>query len=150
MKTYLFKTGINSRWERDHLVTGDGKSRGGAIFIKDKRDFIIENSFFVFNYVQMDGGCIYLLNCNNVLLKGNVFLLNRAKWGGAIYLERCSQITITDNVFIGNIAIRDGGAISLSHCYDINVLENYCFGNVALRSGRNIDLHHSDGITIAK
>lgn len=140
--------GNRSIWYNDNLIVGQGKSRGGVAFYRNKSDFVISDEIFCFNHVQMDGGCIYLLDCHNVMIKGNLFAFNKAKWGGAIYLERCSDIIISENCFLFNIAIRDGGAISLSKCDEIYIRNN-CFAfNKAFRSGDIIDKHNCGSITV--
>ena len=67
MRWMCGRQGVSSQWVDDHLWQGTGKSRGGAIFLTDQRDFAIKDIGFFLNHVQMDGGAIYLLNCRNII-----------------------------------------------------------------------------------
>ena len=149
MKTlHIAGCGINCAWRNGDLVRGPGKTRGGAAFYREQNGFDIADGIYVLNHVQMDGGCLYLLDCHNVTIRENLFIFNKAKWGGAIYLERCSNTIITDNCFLFNFAVRDGGAISLSQCNEIIIHGNYFAFNTAFRSAGKIDVHDCGEIKI--
>jgi len=143
---YIGACGTKSIWHENGLNIGFGKTRGGCVLIRNNSDFVIQNGFYALNHVQMDGGCIYLLDCHYVIIRENVFMFNKAKWGGAIYLEQCSNIWIEENRFVSNLAIRDGGAISLSGCKDVVIRKNTFRLNVAFRLGSKIDIYNCERI----
>lgn len=143
-KIFIANKGRKSEWNDNVLTVGSGLTRGGSIFLTQKKNLNLSNGVFLFNHVQMDGGCIYLLDCHNVIIRYNVFIANFAKWGGAVYLEKCSSVIIENNSFIANRAYRDGGAISLSQCQNILIRNNEFILNHAMRSGTNIDIHSCD------
>lgn len=145
---HFFGCGKGSTWYNEKLIVGQGKTRGGAVFFENQNCFNLMDGLYLFNHVQMDGGGIYLLDCHDVLIKGNFFSLNFAKWGGAIYLERCSNVVIQNNLFLLNFAKRDGGAISLSKCRDILISENRFVLNTAFRSGGKIDIHECEKVNV--
>lgn len=140
------KRGVETIWEGEELKVKTGKTRGGAVFVIGKDRVEISGKFFFMNHVQMDGGGVYLLDCQYVTIRNCLFLMNFAKWGGGVYLERCAHIKIFQNQFIGNYAKRDGGAISLSGCTDIEFGKNHYWMNIGRRSCKNIDLHHCSGV----
>ena len=149
MKTlHIAGCGTDCIWQNDNLIAGRGKTRGGAAFYRNQCGFDIADGIYLLNHVQMDGGCIYLLDCHNVTIIGNLFIFNKAKWGGAIYLERCTNTVISDNRFLFNFAVRDGGAISLSQCNDIIINGNFFAFNSALRSEGKIDIHNCSKVKI--
>ncbi len=143
MTIFFWKKGIRSIWENEILTIGQGKTRGGAIFVTGKKSFEITKKSFILNHVQMDGGGIYLLDCHYVIIRNCLFLMNFAKWGGAIYLEKCSHIEISSCLFLMNCVKRDGGAISLSYCEKVRFHNNVFALNKGLRSSNHIDLHNS-------
>lgn len=145
-KIYLGRSGIKSKWNSDGLELQSGKTRGGCFLICGKSNFDICEGIYILNHVQMDGGCIYLLDCHNVTIYNNIFFVNKAKWGGAIYLEKCTNIIVQNNILGLNFAIRDGGAISISECHGITLQDNKYVFNYALRSGYNIDVHNSSEV----
>lgn len=81
MRWMCGRQGVSSQWVDDHLWQGTGKSRGGAIFLTDQRDFAIKDIGFFLNHVQMDGGAIYLLNCRNITIQHCVFFFEFCQMG---------------------------------------------------------------------
>lgn len=148
-RIYIAGNGIRSHWVEDALAVGCGKTRGGVAFINNRMSFVIEDGIYLFNHVQMDGGCLYLLDCSNVVIRNNTFMFNKAKWGGAIYLERCSDVLIYGNSFISNLALRDGGAISLSRCEYVTIHNNSFALNAGIRSAPKVDIHNCKTVCVS-
>lgn len=108
------------------------ENSGGAIYVSEYKNLLIENSFFDHNYAHLFGGAIYLLGTEAVIrnnkithnrtntgsiytslsksvISKNYIVYNSAESAGGIY---CSDsATISGNIICNNIATYNGGGL---------------------------------------
>lgn len=133
--------GHDSRNANDFKSTNGNQARyGGAVALTDSENATIENSLFVFNQAQNDGGALY----------GNLTATATAN----------STITVRDSNFYGNSASGNGGAIYMNNASSAQTLtlqveainQDVEFGNstlglnTATGSGNDIYLNNADAV----
>ena len=109
----------NSNFTSNLGRSGGGLSVIGHFFIE------VYNSVFTENQVSDEGGILYILHSNSLLISNCTFLRNiAAKHGGAAYLDSISSVSIDTSNFTGNDGRGAGGAVRLYNADDVLVI--YC------------------------
>ena len=128
-------------WDYDYgKVTGsvfikNAANDGGAIYFREgfilkSKEQTVENSTFLENRAENNGGAIYLAAKQSSIVN-SAFIKNQATKGGAIYSSNEGE-TISKLVFISNTASDNGSAIYLEK---ISNPVNYC---IFINNGENI------------
>jgi predicted outer membrane repeat protein len=129
---------------------------GGAIFM-DYTNMIIDSCVFSANHASVNGGAVYtsssltivgslfLDNTSDlrggafygvysaILIEGNSFLENSARFGGAMGFP--TNLTVRNNYFSHNTASEDGGAIVCDGRSMANLVENHFVANYSINNG---------------
>uniref|UniRef100_UPI00386F905A right-handed parallel beta-helix repeat-containing protein n=1 Tax=Methanobrevibacter sp. TaxID=66852 RepID=UPI00386F905A len=108
---------------------------GGAIYFREgfifkSKEQTVENSTFLENRAENNGGAIYLAAKQSSIVNSS-FIKNQATKGGAIYSSN-EEETVSRLVFISNTASDNGSAI---HLEKISNPVNYC---IFINNGENI------------
>ncbi len=128
-------------WDYDNgKVTGsvfikNAANDGGAIYFREgfilkSKEQTVENSTFLENRAENNGGAIYLAAKQSSIVN-SAFIKNQATKGGAIYSSNEGE-TISKLVFISNTASDNGSAIYLE---EISNPVNYC---IFINNGGNV------------
>jgi len=139
-KQTIYNTNIHKSSNNNKLVCGN------IHFINDV-EVLIENSNFINNSNEGNGGMLCINNASNIKLNltSNIFKNNKAANGGGIYLgdnknsleENRNVIFIKNNTFLNNYANNFGGAVyfKLLNNYNTTIIDNNVISNAADISG---------------
>ncbi len=120
-----------------HTISGDSRFR---IFVVDGGTLTIRNTTLADGYSPEDGGAIWLGNSGELVLEGATFSGNLSdKGGGAISTSPSAvALSISDSVFEGNRSGSGGGAI-LVYGGSAEISSSVFQGNAAERFGGGLE-----------
>ena len=96
----------NCLFENNEITTQNEDYGGGAISIEnDALDLIIGNCEFINNTASTKGGAIFINNAENILIDNTLFSENTGEDGGALYLNNGNNVKIQNSSFINNTGI---------------------------------------------
>ncbi len=138
---YMGGRGYECTWSDDELVPCPERSetRGGAMCFIGEPKTHISDAVFVQNRATRDGGAIYFLDCDEVVLERCVFAGNSAKWGGAVFFEKVIRIVLRECLFVANTASALGAAVSFSRCQSTELAGCAFSANSAFRQAGDIE-----------
>jgi parallel beta-helix repeat protein len=106
----------------------------------------------IFNSSAMNGGSIYINDCNGCRIVGNRIFSSTASVDGAgIYLSNSTDAVLSDNHIYSTTAGRNGGGVSLSGCSNTSLLRNHIYSSrvgLSVNYGGGIYMDSSDHITL--
>lgn len=118
----------------DGKATGEDRQKyGGAIYINNYSNLIIENSLLHGNYAEI-GGAIYCDNAS-ITLTSNVIRHNKAKYSGGVHCYNYSDAFFANNLISDNEAVFQGGGISCVDKSNAILLNNKILRNHSNRGG---------------
>jgi predicted outer membrane repeat protein len=117
------------------LKDGNTSGSGGALFVGDTGNVVIDDVSFVGNRAN-DGGALYSsLNNVTIAISDSEFLSNSAqRFGGAIY-NSFGSVTVRGTTLANNTAVSVGGALRMERSGPYTFEENRFLNNNALSGG---------------
>ena len=108
-----------------HLGSGATNSScgyGGALYIVNADNLLLDGCNFTNSYATYDGGAIYIKDVNNTIITGNSFDKNYAVNGGAIAIISCDNVLINGtNKFDAHTVTGYGGVIYSDHVGNLTI-----------------------------
>jgi len=148
----------------DSQFSGLQSLQGGAVYLSQgpnaKADslssfsYSLSNNVFVGNWATYEGGAVYLMGPQHLIMEGNVFRDNWAgqdiggvqeAYGGAVYyscagLQKDCGVAMLGNTFVDNRSRRSGGAVQWTDLEPVYIIDetNVFTNNTATIYGNDI------------
>lgn len=126
-------------------------NNGGAIFLTESSEAVINNVEVINNIVEFDnsvGGAILITNNSQASISNTIVRDNQATFGGGIFIGNQATAIINNTQITNNIATEAGGGIDLANYSKVTIRDSLISGNTApVGSGLNT-LNHSGALFV--
>ncbi|GMH36924.1 hypothetical protein BSKO_04797 [Bryopsis sp. KO-2023] len=148
----IYVSGFDKVVIRESVFDGNSAvPAGGAVFITDNSDVVLENNLFKNNFVRSSqkearrpnlelGGAVYVMfvdQSSRISITSSLFENNTATYGGALHMVTplTTLPSITSCVFESNVAYLGGGAVIIRNAIQVNMMDVKMYNNKAAAGG---------------